>query len=622
MTGSMRFTHLIFRGPAKAPAMIEFGTGLNLIYGPSNTGKSSILDAIDFMFGRTRKLKELPEHDGYDEIFLGLNFSEDGAYTLVRSLLGGNFTCFEGSHFVRPDDQKGQILRPGDPTKKVGSVRDFILERLDLSNKQLKKNQRNEKERLTLRNLAPLVIVNERDIQREASPYISEQYTKVPVDRSRLRFLLTGVDDSKLTEEEKPQEVISRQARLQLLSEFIEESEGQISALGEGENLRGDMISQLERLGDSLERERQVLSSSESQYREALGARNQLRVNYAEAEDRLAEISEMLARFSLLEKQYSTDLMRLESIREAGQLFFALPSEQCPVCGASPEHHDPKSDCDASTEAIVAAAEGEQAKIRSLQNELVDVVRTLQHERAEVGGQLPQLRAALQNASSNLSNISPQVSAQRTRFSEFLDKKSEVERNIELFENLDRLHKKQREIEQESRAEATEDDVSSPLPTNPLFELSKCVADLIDEWGLSDDPAVHFDKETRDFVINGKHRSSNGKGHRAITHAAATLGLMKYTDKKDLAHPGFVLLDSPLLAYEEPEDEEDDLSGTDVNLHFLRSLAGWSASQTIILENRKSIPSEFADGEGITRFTKSKSHGRYGFFPVEEEAAD
>lgn len=82
-----------------------------------------------------------------------------------------------------------------------------------------------------------------------------------------------------------------------------------------------------------------------------------------EAEDRLAEISEMLARFSLLETQYSTDLMRLESIREAGQLFFALPSKHCPVCGAKPEHHDPDGDCDASTEEIVAAAEGEQRKI-------------------------------------------------------------------------------------------------------------------------------------------------------------------------------------------------------------------------------------------------------------------
>lgn len=618
MTGSMRFTHLVFRGPTKAPAMIEFRAGLNLIYGPSNTGKSSILDAIDFMFGRTRQLKELPEHEGYEEIFLGLNFKDDGAYTLVRSLQGGNFTCFEGLLFERPDDQTGQILRPGDPSKTMGSIRDFILERLGLSDKYFKKNQQNEKERLTLRNVAPLVIVNERDIQREESPYISEQYTKVTVDKSRLRFLLTGVDDGKLVPEEKQREVISRQARLQLLSEFIEESEGQISSLGEGENPRVDLEAQLERLGQSLARERQILSNSEAQYREALGTRNQLRTSCAETEDRLAEISEMLARFALLGTQYSTDLMRLESIREAGQLFFALPSENCPVCGAKPEHHDPSGDCDASTEEIVAAAEGEQNKIRSLQRELSDVVGKLRQEKLEVERQLPELRASLQHANSALSDISPQVSAQRNRFSEFLDKKSEIERNIELFENLDRLHQKQREIEQEGKTEVTDDDVSSPLPTKALFDLSKCVASFLDKWGLADEPSVHFDKDTRDFVINGKHRSSNGKGHRAITHAAATLGLLKYSEAKNLAHPGFVLLDSPLLAYEEPEDENDDLSGTDVNLHFLESLAAWKSTQTIILENKKSIPTKFSEGEGITRFTKSEKQGRYGFFPLEQ----
>lgn len=613
----MHFTHLVFVGPEKAPAFIEFESGLNLIYGPSNTGKSSILDAIDFMFGRTRALKELPEHDGYEEIFLGIEFTEDGPYTFARSLKGGNFTCFEGIHFERPEDQKGRILKPGDPSKTMGSFRDFVLERIDLSDKQLKKNKQNEKERLTLRNLSPLVIVNERDIQREESPYISEQYTKVTVDKSRLRFFLTGVDDSKLIPEEKEREVISRQARLQLLSEFIEESEGRISSLGEGENLRGEMESQLERLGDSIDRERRVLSASEAQYREAVSARNQLRNRFSDAEDRLAEISEMLARFALLETQYATDLMRLESIREAGQLFFALPSENCPVCGASPEHHDPNNDCDATTEAIVSAAEGEQSKIRALQSELTEVVGTLRNEKAEVEQQLPELKSALQRASSELSDMSPQVSAQRSRFTEFLDKKTEVERSIELFEHLDRLHEKQRQIEQEKKEEVSEDDASSPLPTNPLFKLSTAVADLLDNWGFIDEPSVHFDKETRDFVINGKHRSSNGKGHRAITHAAATLGLMRYTKDKGLGHPGFVLLDSPLLAYEEPEDEEDDLTGTDVNLRFLRSLAKWASVQTIILENKKSVPPEFAEGEGITRFTKSPTNGRYGFFPLE-----
>lgn len=123
---------------------------------------------------------------------------------------------------------------------------------------------------------------------------------------------------------------------------------------------------QLTRLGESLDSERQVMSSTEAQYREALNERNQQRSNLAEAQDRLSEISEMLARFTLLEKQYSIDLTRLENIREAGTLFYALPSKNCPMCGAKPESHDPTKDCGAGTEAIVAAAEGEQAKIHSL----------------------------------------------------------------------------------------------------------------------------------------------------------------------------------------------------------------------------------------------------------------
>lgn len=612
----MHFTHLVFRGPRKDPAKIEFRLGLNLIYGPSNTGKSSILDAIDFMFGRTRKLKELPEHDGYNEILLGMHFSEDGPYTLVRSLQGGSFTCFEGTHFERPSNQRSQILRPGDPSATMGSLRDFILDRIGLFGKELKKNQRNEKERLTLRNISPLVIVNEKNIQREASPYVSEQYTKVTVDKSRLRFILTGVDDSNLVPEEKEREVISRQARLQLLSEFIIESESQISGLGGSEDLRSEMASQLTRLMQSLDRERETLSASEAQYREVLVDRNKLRSKFTESQDRLVEITEMLARFSLLYSQYSNDLVRLENIAEAGTLFYALPSGRCPVCGAKSEAHDPTGGCDVDTVSIVAAAEGEQVKIRALQNELRDVVGTLEREKTEIENEFPETQKALQQANAFLSDMNPQISAQRGRFLEFMDKKSEIERNLELFVNLDRLQQKQQEIEQEFCAAASEDDVASPLPTKPLFDLSNSVASFLEEWGLMDHASVHFDNETRDFVINGKHRSSNGKGHRAITHAAATLGLLKFTETKGIPYPGFVILDSPLLAYEEPENDEDDLSGTDVSLHFLRSLAAWKSIQTIILENKKSIPSEFAQGDGITQFTKSITTGRYGYFPL------
>ncbi|WP_152412050.1 ATP-binding protein, partial [Halomonas sp. HAL1] len=72
----MEIRFIVFVGPIKKSAELEFGSGLNLIYGPSNTGKSSVLDGIDFMLGAESPLKELPEHEGYDQVILGVEFSK------------------------------------------------------------------------------------------------------------------------------------------------------------------------------------------------------------------------------------------------------------------------------------------------------------------------------------------------------------------------------------------------------------------------------------------------------------------------------------------------------------------------------------------------------------------
>ncbi|ENI4023168.1 AAA family ATPase [Pseudomonas aeruginosa] len=54
MTPEFSGFHLCFLGffgPNKEPACVSFGAGLNVIYGASNTGKSFIVEAIDFMLG-------------------------------------------------------------------------------------------------------------------------------------------------------------------------------------------------------------------------------------------------------------------------------------------------------------------------------------------------------------------------------------------------------------------------------------------------------------------------------------------------------------------------------------------------------------------------------------------
>ena len=139
---------------------------------------------------------------------------------------------------------------------------------------------------------------------------------------------------------------------------------------------------------------------------------------------------------------------------------------------------------------------------------------------------------------------------------------------------------------------------------------------MLQEWHFPNANRVFFDESKRDVQIAGKDRGSTGKGLRAITHAAVKIGLMEFCRERNLPHPGFVVLASPLLAYLKPEGDEDDLRGTDLKEMFYRYLLGLRKdNQVIIIENEH--PPGFVSGEGnVIVFTKNPHQGRYGFFPL------
>jgi hypothetical protein len=151
---------------------------------------------------------------------------------------------------------------------------------------------------------------------------------------------------------------------------------------------------------------------------------------------------------------------------------------------------------------------------------------------------------------------------------------------------------------------------------NVLDEFALAIETLLKEWHFPGATRVFFDEGKRDIQIAGKDRGSTGKGLRAITHAAVKIGLMEFCRHRGLPHPGFVVLDSPLLAYWKPEGDEDDLRGTDLKEMFYRYLLGLSKdSQVIIVENEH--PPAFVSAKAnVIVFTKNPHQDRYGFFPV------
>ena len=106
--------------------------------------------------------------------------------------------------------------------------------------------------------------------------------------------------------------------------------------------------------------------------------------------------------------------------------------------------------------------------------------------------------------------------------------------------------------------------------------------------------------------FQGKERGSTGKGLRAITHAAVSVGIMEFCLERELPHPGFLVIDSPLLAYWKPEGEEDDLSGTDLKERFYQYLLGMRPNtQVIVVENEHPPGFGLRESKGYWLYKKS-----------------
>lgn len=83
----------------------------------------------------------------------------------------------------------------------------------------------------------------------------------------------------------------------------------------------------------------------------------------------------------------------------------------------------------------------------------------------------------------------------------------------------------------------------------------------------------------------------------------------------NLAHPGFVVLDSPLLSYREPDGAEDDLSETNLNGNFYRYLLGFESDRQAIIVENMDPPSDVELGNPVIHFSGMDDEGRFGLFP-------
>jgi predicted nuclease with TOPRIM domain len=614
-----RLRHIVFHGPNRVPASVHFGPGLNVVYGASETGKSFVVEAIDFMLGGRPPLRDISERVGYDRILLGLEVLDGGEFTLLRSADGGAFRLYSGLHGDLPREEfEFRELADQHSERNENNLSRFLLETCGLDGKRVRKNKQGETHSLSFRNLARLLIVTETEIVAQRSPLSDGNPTTDTPNFATFKLLLTGVDDTALASgRERGIEDESRDVQLELLDQLLDEYRQRLKDLTKSPE---ELEDQLRRLDSSLSQHTEILRTTEADYRRLTDRRRDLRKKIEEGRDRRAEIEELLERFALLDRHYVSDVARLRGIEEGGSLFQVLGQATCPLCGAAPEHHRKEVDCDGNIEAVVVAARSESAKIGLLQSELGETIKELRREAGSFDRRLPKVEEELRSVTSELDRlIAPKLSKLRNTYADLADKRGEVREALSLLRTIQDVEARRLKIENKPEDQPASAVSEGDLPTVVAEAFAQQVESILKAWHFPDAERVHFDPKTRDGVIAGKARAARGKGLRAITHAAFTIGLLDYCRSKSLPHPGFVILDSPLLTYREPEGAEDDLSGTDLKEKFYDYLSELSEDRQVIIVENTDPPQQITLRPLVVMFSKNPHTGRYGFFPTSLE---
>lgn len=616
MTKGLRLRSLSFHGPVRSPALIVFGPGLNVIYGASNTGKSFIVNTIDFMLGGRGPVRDIPERVGYAEVLLAVETLSGDEFTIRRSVEGGSFRVYEGLYGSALPEGDGRTLADQHTERNEDNLSSFLLKQVDLLGKRIRRNKRGDTNSLSFRNIARLLIVDEEEIIQQRSPLSDGSYVADTPNTATFKLLLTGVDDSALVAgQPKTPEEQSRGAQLDLLDQLIADYRRQVKELA---GPRDELEDQLERLDETMSSQGEQLAITEAEYRDYSIRRRDVAKKLEDGQNRLAEVTALLDRFTLLEAHYRSDIARLQGIAEAGSLFGALSDATCPLCGSAPEHHKLAEDCDGNVDRVVEASRAEMAKIVLRQGELAETITTLRKEAVSFERRLPGLEQSILSLSGEIDRVvAPNLRQLRTSYKSLADKGGEVREALAIHRGLKDLEDRKAQLEKEDDSVTGGGNSSDvDLSTSTADKFATLVLEILKAWHFPDIERVHFDMKGRDLVINGKNRTSYGKGLRAITQAAFTIGLMEYCRRNDTPHPGFTVLDSPLLSYKAPEGTDDDLRGTDLKDCFYTYLAGMASDRQILVIENTDPPVDVQGLPQAIKFSGAPDIGRSGFFPA------
>jgi hypothetical protein len=614
---------LILKGGNVEDVSVEFSTGLNVISGPSDTGKSYIFECINYMLGSSTEPKNIDESVDYSAVFMEIVLYSGNSLTFKRKFGENEVDIYDGpiEKCETLSPTKVKIKHNKEKTNNLSAVlltqSGFIHPSTIITNKETPKVRT-----LSFRDLPNYISISEDKIIKTESPILSGQFSKSTVEKSIFKLFITGNDESEknVNKEKKGASLSKLEGQKELIERLIHQKEKELLSLSSIEIASinfFDIDSEMEKIKNELNTINQAIFT-QTQLRRTLW--NQIE----EDKSKCIALSELIKRFNLLQQQYETDLERLKFIREGNFYFSQLSLALCPFCNKNLEGASCVVDkCgfnNLENNSLFEAAEAEIGKINLHLSDLASTIEENEYEYELLINRIKENETKYANVIEELNQtLKPQETNLKTLLDKYIvERDNTTKYNLKLTQ-IEDLETEKQLIEVKLKKSPNEGFVEvedeKGLILQAYKEFCSYMENLLKRWHFSENPTVNIDINKGFLYVDSKSTKDYGKGYRAIIYSAFAISLMEYCHDNNLPHPGFVVLDSPLTTYKSKKKKTKEDVKLDIQTAFFEDLSNLASNeQVIILENKE--PNEEVKGKiRYIEFTKDETEGRYGFFP-------
>ena len=301
-------------------------------------------------------------------------------------------------------------------------------------------------------------------------------------------------------------------------------------------------------------------------------------------------------------KNYSFLLLELEYNSQP----FTI-KRYCPICNNNIDNQEENFN------KIFASCEKENEKIKIKINDLKQTIQDDKSNIEKYNEEINELNNKIYDLTVEIDNeLKPHSKVLKNRIDNILALQKKVELKIKLRNDITNYTAYRQECQ--NRLDTYKVNNESPIIDNKYYaNFAKTIKIFLDNWKYKDNCNVIFDSNTYDIEIDGKPRGHLGKGHRALTHAAFSVGLQNYMYNNDFSFPAFIILDSPLLSLKEADYDVEKLSNT-IQDAFWKDLSSTNKDRQIIIFDNKEPNEEIKKVSNYIKFTGNKHYGRCGFY--------